>query len=177
MLVENLTTELSATAGAMEIWKEECPQNEAFFISHRRVWRLLFVHPFARRKILAHRASNSSLESRRPLVMATWKYGPVKCSEDWGIEYRDAEYSMEYATVSDYLSVFRIFEGKTEQIMSLGHDPAIEVAKMMSKWLAGYHGNPDPETLQKEIENLKHKLLIESAEVARLHALIKRRGI
>jgi hypothetical protein len=72
--------------------------------------------------------------------MANWNYGPIKVQEDWGIEWKDAEYSLQYNTTSDMMSILRTFEGKTESVLLLGHEAANAVAKMMTEWLKGFEG-------------------------------------
>jgi uncharacterized protein (DUF2384 family) len=74
--------------------------------------------------------------------MATWKYGPIKVQEDWGIEWKDAEYSIEYNTTSDTMAILRTSEGKTTSDL-MGHEPANAIAKMMSEWLLNYEGEID----------------------------------
>lgn len=80
--------------------------------------------------------------------MATWEYGPIKVKEewgmeDWGTEYIETQYSMEYATVSDSLTVFRTVADKKTVILSIGQDGANAVAKMMAQWLVNYENEVD----------------------------------
>ena len=70
--------------------------------------------------------------------MATWEYGPIKVSEDWGDCYKNAIYSMKYFTVSDTMCVIRTFEGKTEELLYLGRPAANAVAKLLAQWLYNY---------------------------------------
>jgi phosphoribosyl-AMP cyclohydrolase len=72
--------------------------------------------------------------------MANWKYGPIRCSEDWGLEYKDVDYSICYNTTSDILSIIRK-DNKEEIILQLGYDESKAVAQMMTEWYYHYIGD------------------------------------
>ena len=90
--------------------------------------------------------------------MATWKYGPIKANEDWGMEFIEAEYSVEFNTTSDILSIYRKVNGEKTLEYIIGEEVAQVVGRMMVQWLIAYKKDKKYiESLLKENQNGHNK--------------------